>query len=343
MIDIYPIHHREQWDAFLRECAPHTFLHSWEWSDFNERMGHSVFRLGIFEGEILVGIALILKIQARRGSFLFCPQGPIIRTQLSVHSSQHALKNLVSYLKALALKEKCHFIRMSPLMENTETNRNIFRDLGFRSAPIHMHPEIAWILDITKSEEDLLKDMRKVTRYSIRKAEKDGVTITQSSDISDVEKFYHVYQTTVDRQHFTPFSRGYFTKEMSCFQKGDAVRYFFAEYEGEIIATAMILFDHSSGYYHHGASTLKYPKIPASYLLQWEAIREAKRRGCTLYNFWGVAPEEKQNHPWAGLSLFKKGFGGNAEHYVPAQDLPLHPFYWFSFGVETLRRLKRGL
>ncbi len=351
IVDIVPLRDRNQWASFLDHAAPHSFLHSWEWGDVNEHMGHKIIRLGIFEHENLVGVALILVIRARRGSFLFCPHGPIMSSQLSVHSRQYAFKNLVSYLRALALKEKCYFIRVSPLMEDTMENRMIFHDLGFRPAPIHMHPEIAWILDITKSEDDLLKDMRKVTRYSIRKAEKDGVTITQSSDCADGEKFHRVYQRTVDRHHFTPFSRDYFLKEMQCFQKRNAARYFFAEYQGEIIATAMVVFDATSGYYHHGASTLTHPKIPASYLLQWEVIREAKRRGCRWYNFWGIAPHNevihffglfKREHPWAGLTLFKKGFGGYEERYVPTQDLPLHPMYYVTAVIEIARRLRRG-
>jgi len=70
--------------------------------------------------------------------------------------------------------------------------------------------------------------------------------------------------------------------------------------------------------------------VPAAYLLQWEAIREVKSRGCKLYNFWGIS-DERRNHPWAGLTLFKKGFGGFSKEYLLAQDLPLRPFYWLSF------------
>lgn len=350
--DIIPLRSRDEWDAILRIVQPRTFLHSWEWGIFQEHMGAKIFRLGIYVGDILVGIALIIKVTARRGSFLFCPQGPIITDSgFSFAGNYELLSTLVAYLRALALKEKCHFIRISPLMENTKQNRQLFYDCGFHRAPIHMHPEIAWMLDITKSEEELLGNMRKGTRYSIRKAQKDGVVITQSSDPADTENFYRIYRSTVDRQHFSPFSKDYMNREFESFQGSDAVRYFFALYRGEILATAMIIFDHSSAYYHHGASLLKYPKVPLSYLLQWEAIREAKQRGCCRYNFWGIAEGEtvrflkffKREHPWAGLSLFKKGFGGVEERYVSAQDFPLHPWYNVVSAIETIRRFRRGL
>ena len=72
-------------------------------------------------------------------------------------------------------------------------------------------------------------------------------------------------------------------------------------------------------------------------------IQEAKKRGCTLYNFWGVSPDNKPKHPWAGLSLFKKGFGGFEETYLHAQDKPLTKKYWLNYIIETVRRLKRRL
>jgi lipid II:glycine glycyltransferase (peptidoglycan interpeptide bridge formation enzyme) len=121
------------------------------------------------------------------------------------------------------------------------------------------------------------------------------------------------------------------------------VSWFFAVYKGETISAAMIIFSGKSGFYHHGASIQRYAKIPASYLLQWAAIGEAKRRGLSEYNFWGVSPEDKPNHPWAGLSLFKKGFGGFPEAYVPAQDLPFTNKYWLNFVIEKVRKIRRHL
>ena len=84
--------------------------------------------------------------------------------------------------------------------------------------------------------------------------------------------------------------------------------------------------------------------MPVSYLLQWEAIREAKNRGCKLYDFWGfVDPQKYSKHPWAGPTLFKMGFGGEKFEYIETQDLPLSNKYWLTYFFEKLRKLKRGL
>jgi lipid II:glycine glycyltransferase (peptidoglycan interpeptide bridge formation enzyme) len=282
---------------------------------------------------------LIIKISARRGTFLHCPHGPIVK---DVENKKQILQEFFIYLKNLARKEKCHFLRISPLMKDSAENKAVFQDFRFKNAPIHMHPELAWILDISPSEEALLKGMRKTTRYLIKKAQKDGVEIIRSSDTKDLEKFWKIYEDTSRRQHFTPFSRKYLQLEWETFAKANQAVLFFGKYRGEFIAAALIIFSPHSGFYHQGASLQKYAKIPASYLLQWEAIREAKKRGCRLYNFWGVCPENEKNHPWAGLSLFKKGFGGFLESYVQSQDLILSPFYYFNFLIEIFRKIKRG-
>jgi lipid II:glycine glycyltransferase (peptidoglycan interpeptide bridge formation enzyme) len=102
-------------------------------------------------------------------------------------------------------------------------------------------------------------------------------------------------------------------------------------------------------FYHHGSS-ISEQKVPVSYLLQWEAIKEAKQRGCRSYNFWGIAPDVKEKldiaksrHPWAGLTLFKMGFGGRIKEYVKTQDFPISFSYWLTFIFERLRKIKRGL
>jgi lipid II:glycine glycyltransferase (peptidoglycan interpeptide bridge formation enzyme) len=77
--------------------------------------------------------------------------------------------------------------------------------------------------------------------------------------------------------------------------------------------------------------------------LQWEVIKEIKSRGLSMYNFWGVVPEDAKDHPWAGLSTFKRGFGGAEERYVHAKDFPISIWYYFTYVIEKIRKIKRGL
>ncbi|EKE18972.1 MAG: methicillin resistance protein [uncultured bacterium] len=299
-------------------------------------MGNQVFTLGIFKAEEIVGVAFVYKINAKRGSFLFCPHGPLIK-----ENWQENFKILFEYLQSLAKKEKADFIRISPLEIKTNEKTSFFKNLGFLDAPIHMHPELGWLLDISLSEEQLLANMKKRTRYSINKAKKDGVEIFSMDNASHVEEFYPIYLETAKRQVFVPFSLEYIKKEFEIFSKENKILVFFAKYKGEIITTAMIIYTNGSGFYHHGASIRKYSNITSAELLQWSAILEAKKRGLKLYNFWGISPEDNKNHPWTGVTQFKKGFGGFAEEYVHAQDYPVTLKYWLNYTIETIRRIKR--
>ena len=205
--------------------------------------------------------------------------------------------------------------------------------------------EATWKLDITPSEEELLKGMRKTTRYLIRQAQKDtDIETFRRWSISDIDIFYQIHQEVVKVQKFTPFSLECLKNEFSAFLPDNQASLFFGEYKGQIIAAAFVVFWSNIGFYHHAALLPKYHKIPIAYLLQWEAIKEAKRRKCLLYDFWGyVNPKENPEHPWAGPTLFKMGFGGKPYKYLKTQDMPLSKKYWLIYLFEKLRKTKRGL
>jgi len=338
-IDIKTIESGSVWCETEAKFKPHTFLQSWEWSLSQEFLGQKIFRLGIFKNNIIIGLAFFYLIKAKRGSFLFCPHGPIINW----FEADNVLPVLLEYLVKLAKKIKADFIRLSPLAQNSPTNQKIFNNLGLRPAPVHMmHPELSWLLDLTPPIEKILSNMEKRTRYSIRKAEKDGVEIVSGSSQSDLDKFYELYRHTADRQKFIPYAKDYLNKELQSFLQSDKIKIYLAYYHKELIAGAMIVYANNSAFYHHGASIRKYPNITASELLQWTAIKEAKNNNLSYYNFWGIVKAGKTDHPWAGLSKFKKGFGGFEEEYLHAQDYVLSIKYWLNYLIEIRRKIKRG-
>lgn len=185
--------------------------------------------------------------------------------------------------------------------------------------------------------------MRKSTRRSIRKSDQEGVEVFKSKKVEDLDKFYKLYEKVVERNNFVPFSLDFIKKQFATFLDDNQILAFFSRYKGEVLSSAVVVYWQGKGFYHHGASDLKYD-VPISYPVQWEAIKEAKERGCEAYNFWGVAPEDaSDDHPWSGLTLFKTGFGGERQRYVKTQDFPLSLTYWPTYWFEKLRRKKRNL
>lgn len=335
-----PIDHKEAWEKYVRSRSEANFLQSWNWGLFEEQLGKKVFRLGIFDHEQQVGALLIVKEAAKRGSYLTLAGGPLIDWQsLSVEQ----LRAIFDFLKSLANQEKCLFIRFRPQAIDSAELRGKLAQLGIRPAPMHLTADLTLQLDLTQSEEHLLAGMRKNTRYDIRHAEKLKITTEFSKNPEEIKKFYEYQLALAQRHHFVPFSYEFLLKQFTIFAADDQALLVSSFQGKKLLASAFVLFYNREAVYHYGISTPDNDRLPGSYAAQWAAILEAKRRGCTTYNFWGIAPEEEKTHRFAGVSLFKRGFGGKEVAYSPAHDLPVSPLYQVTYLFELLRRKLRHL
>ena len=352
-MEVKEIKEKNIWENFLKGIKEKTFLQSWNWGEFNKLMGNKIWRLGIFDREELIGTALVSKITAKRGIFLLIQHGPVIKPKTK---AKEVLEVLLNELKKIGKEEKAVFIRMNPLWparrslgeggENNTDNQKIFKELGFRESPMHANAyETTLKLDLSLSEEELLGKMRKTTRYLIKQALLDeNITIEKSEKAADVELYEKLNLEIAKKQKFVPFSLEYIKNEFEIFSRENQTLLLFGKYQGEIAAAALVIFWSGIGFYHQAASDPKYAKFSIPYLILWEAIKEAKNRGCILYNFWGyVDPKLKPRHPWAGPTLFKMGFGGQPYEYVKTQDFSLSKKYWLTFIFEKIRKIKRGL
>ena len=347
-MEIKEINDKNIWENFLATCQEKTFLQSWNWGEFQKMMGNKIWRLGVYDGETLIGAALISEIKAKRGKFLLIQHGPNVKEQGTKkrENKEQILKTLLEELKKINKEERVDFIRMNPLWEKNQENQDILRNLGFRESPMHANAyEATWRLDIASSEEELLTGMRKTTRYLIRQAIKNqDIVVEKSEGLKDFETYRSLNKEIAERQKFVPFSTEYMKKEFEVFSRDKEALWLFGKYKEDVAAGALVIFWQGIGFYHQAASLGKFAKFSVPYLVQWEAIKEAKKRGCQLYDFWGyVDPKLEPRHPWAGPTLFKMGFGGKAHEYVKTQDFPLSKKYWLTFIFEKIRKIKRGL
>ena len=342
------------WEKFLSQCEQKTFLQSWNWGEVQKTMGNKIWRLGIYNNGELFSIVLVIKVVAKRGTFLLIQHGPNIQNyklqitnykQISNYKFQ-ILNTLLEKLKEIGKKENCSFIRIAPLLPMNKENEKLFQDLGFHEAPMHANAYEATLkIDLTLSEQELFKNMRKTTRYLIRQALKNpNLEVIKTTQIKYIQIYNNLAQEVAKHRQFVPFSSEFVKNELDIFAKDNQALLFFGKYQGKIIASALIIFWSGIGFYHYAALSLKYHKIPIAYLLQWEAIKEAKKRKCILYDFWGyVDPKKQPKHPWAGPTLFKMGFGGKPYKYLKTQDFSLSWKYWPTYIFEKLRKIKRKL
>lgn len=326
------------WEKFVLSKNPYSFLQSWAWGETNEKIGSKIFRLGFKKEDKLIGVCLMLKEDAKRGPHLLIPGGPVIDWK-----DKGLISFFIDEIKNIAVQEKAWFIRVRPELRDSEDSRNLFKSFGFISAPMHLHAENTWILNISKSEEEMLSGMRKTTRYLIKKSLNLNLKLEISKNPKAANILYKLQKETAKRHKFVGFSQKLFESEIESFTKDDNAGLFVCKNGNTILAAAIIIFYGDSAYYHFSGSTSSFLDIPFSYFLQWQIIKEAKRRGLKYYNFWGIAPNSDPNHRFAGVTLFKTGFGGERIDWLHAQDLKVSPLYWVTYIFEILRRTFRRL
>ncbi len=331
---IKELNSRIVWDDFRLKHCPGALFQGWLWGEHEKAAGIKISRYGIYDNSKLIGIFLVIKTVARRGNFLHVRHGPILAA-----NNEKIWNEIFKFLASVARQENCWFIRISPLVVDSPEIRSIYRTFHLVPAAIHaMDAEQAWVLDINKSEEELLAGMRKTTRYEIKQAQKLGVEIVKSYDKKDLNDFLALYRETSERHGFVPHLG--IREEFEVYSREKCALLLLGKYLGKVLAGAIIIFDGNQAIYHHGASV--WSKVPVTYLIQWEAIKEAKKRGIKIYNFWGIAPGDMPNQPWRGITLFKTGFGGRAVSFLHAHDLPVSKKYFFTRSIESLRRIAKG-
>lgn len=331
---VSPVTDRRIWDTFLKHYCPGAIFQSWPWGEVAENTGHHVERFGMYENSDLVGIMQIQTVSAKRGTFLHIRHGPVLAS-----FDKKIWNETIDVLRKKAKDSRALFVRISPHVPESDELLKLFARMGLTPAAIHaMDAEYCWVLDISRSEDELLLGMRKTTRYEIKRSVSMGVEIGVWDNADNIDTFMRLYKETSARQGFVPHTG--IEEEFEIFSGQKQAILVTGSYQGDVTAAAIILFHNGEAIYHHGASIPT--KAPVNYAVQWRAIQESKKRGMHQYNFWGIAPDDKPDHPWKGITLFKTGFGGKAVRFFHAHDLPTSPLYALPRAIETLRRLKKG-
>jgi lipid II:glycine glycyltransferase (peptidoglycan interpeptide bridge formation enzyme) len=327
------------WEEFVLAWPNANFLQSWNWGVFHQKLGKTVMRLGWFdEQDRQVAGALIVKESAKRGPYMTVSGGPLLDW-----SNRDLAKRVTQDLKEVAQAQKAWFVRFRPQALNTPESLQLLRQLGAELAPMHLTADLTLQLDLTQPAETILTQMRKSTRYEVKRAEKLGIRVTMSTDTADIDRMYQDQLELATKHGFVPFSLSFWKDQFESFKTDNQVALFHAWLGDELLATAFIIFYHQEAVYHYGTSTPANAKQPGSYACQWAAIQEAQARGCRTYNFWGVAPADQPKHRFAGVTLFKTGFSEHLVEYLPAHDLVVSPLYYlvkaFELGRKKMRRL----
>lgn len=332
------------WKKVLTAWPEANFLQSPDWAKVNEIMGYKV----ITEDFGGTGWCMMIIKNAKRGRYLEIGGGPLLDW-----TNVGEVRKAFEKIEQIARTQKCVFIRMRPQLKAVKKNLDLMQDLGFKKAPMHLHAEHTVLIDLEQSEDDLLKNMRRQTRYEVRRADKLGIKVESGNSEALFEEFHNVQTETALRQNFVPPNLKMLMAEREAFGGNAKIYWAYLEVEDEFnpkktkkdpIAYGLILTCGEEAEYFEAASTSLNSKLPGAYALQWQVMRDLKKAGFKRYNLWGIAPKGAKKHRYAGVTTFKTGFGGEITEYVPAQDLVIKKGrYFVNWLVEKIRSKRRHL
>lgn len=324
----------KKWREIIKRYPEANFLQSPEYGKMNELLNNKVIVRDFDKG----GYALMIVRDAKRGRYLEIPCGPLMDWQ-----NLDSVKNIMKEIRQIANREKCVFVRIRPQIKNTPENIATMDTLGLKRSPMHLAAEHTVIISLSLTEEDLLKNMRRQTRYEVRRAEKLGIRVTRDNSEEIFREFHRIQLETAKRQSFVPPSLKVLLAEREAF--GENISIYVAQTDkGEKIAYGLIIKNGNEGDYYEAASTPLNRKLPGAYALLWQAMKDLKEEGYQRFNLWGIAPAGQQNHRYAGVTTFKTGFGGEVVEFVPAHDLVISRVgYLKNLIIEKARKKKRHL
>jgi len=343
------------------------FLQSDEWMEFQESVGRKTFHVSDenFWANIVEHKLPIV------GKYFYIPRGPIFQNQNDNLKCKIFLNNLIK----LARENNMGWIRIDAASEKILEIIKNFAGAGLApvqimKAPHDMQPREIFVIDISKSEEELLAEMKAKTRYNIKLSQKHNVSVKAISNFQfpisneiknqddknfkfHIDEFIKLVKITSQRNKITAHSDDYYRKMLETVSP-EILKLYVAEYQGKVIAANLMIFYGNTCVYLHGASDDEYRNAMAPYLLQWQAIKDAKEVGCTKYDMGGVKisnfqfpiskkiqnsirqPADKiQNfsNSWTGITKFKLGFSPETKpvEFMGSYDIILNRKKYFLY------------
>ena len=333
-MNIVDANSREEWDKFVTSHEEANFLQSWDFYEFHILRGKKVVRRLVMDDDKIIGAYAGVVETAKRGTYMAIAGGPIIDWK-----NKKLISAVFDDIKSEGKKHRCVFVRVRPQLELSDKSLALMREMGLKKAPMYLSVEYAGILDLHKSEEEILAGASQGFRRKLRKAEKNDIEITADTSKESIDAFCELEKKHAERQKYVAFSESFLRKQFEAFAKNNEVLIYTAKKDGEVLAQNFMIFYGPEASYHYGVSSDLGTKYSAAPLLHMEAMREARKRGIIRYNLWGIVGLEETSHRFYGVSEFKRSFGCDEFKYTPAHDLILNPLkYQVNKVVESTRK-----
>lgn len=336
----------KEWDRFVVSHHDGHLLQTSAWGQLKSEFGWLPERLVVRSGsEIVAGTQVLYRRLPLGWTIAYVPKGP-----LADYANVQACDALFHALHHKNRARRSVFAKVEPDITQTAEARDAgsaaWARHGFEATAQTVQPRQTVIVDIARSEQEILRQMKSKTRYNVRLAERKGVRVYEGG-AQDIDALVRLMTITGERDEFGIRSPLYYERAFKLFEPSGMVGLFVAAYGKEPIAALMAFACGTKSWYMFGASGNAHRERMPNYALQWAAIRWARTRGCQTYDLYGVPDEEtdvleanfatRRDGLW-GVYRFKRGFGGTLTRYVGAFDhVYSRRLYWLYRRILALR------
>ena len=304
-------------------------MQSWEWGEFRKAMGLKVLRYGLYENDKLkIAFQITFhKIPFLNQSVGYFPKGPFPDKELNLA------------LTKIAKDQNCAFIKIEPNIESSDQRTT---DPIFKKSPKPMFSKHNFLLDLTQSEDEILKKMHPKTRYNIRIAKKHSVKIEERTDDKALDIYLDLFFKTTKRQGFTGHNKHYHQTVWKILKTAGIAKLIIATYQKEPLTAWMLFIFKDTIYYTYGGSSVEHKEVMSNNLICWETIKLGKKLKLKTFDMWGaLGSSPNASDPWVGFHNFKKGYGGRLVEYIGTFDLITNwPIYLIFTFIDKLMPLK---
>jgi peptidoglycan pentaglycine glycine transferase (the first glycine) len=320
----------DAWQAHLAASPCGDFLHDWGWAQVAAFDGQPQRRFVLEDdGGIVAIVAAQERTLVAGRTFWYVPHGPVL--DWTSPRAAERIRALLIGLRVVARRHGAIAIKLEPRLEVSAPALELLRGRGLRASGETLQVGQTRLVELA-DDERLLAGFDKDTRYAVRRSEREGVMVEVAEDPSDVgaiDALHRLVEETQRRAGFTlPALERYRIAWRALAAEGRAV-ILEARRAGELLASGMVVLEGDRSFYLFSGSRREEPgeaKHYASYALQWAMMRLARDRGARVHDLWGIAPVGAgPDHPWHGVALFKKGFGGRSVTWAGSWDLVVDP------------------
>ncbi|MRS02965.1 peptidoglycan bridge formation glycyltransferase FemA/FemB family protein [bacterium] len=302
----------EQWNEFVASHPNAHILQSGPWGELKSAFGWKAVRVINEE----CGAQVLFRKLPGGFTIGYIPKGPI---------GQGC--GLFTELDEVCRENRAIFLKVEPDIWEPEQALSIVEQPGWVKTKT-VQPRRTVVISLNGSEEEILDRMKQKTRYNIRLAEKKGIEVRTTEDI---QAFYEMSEVTGKRDGFGVHSLNYYQKALELFKPSGHADLLVAYYDNRPIAGLIVFALGDMAWYMYGASSDEERNRMPTYLLQWEAMKWARKMNCKYYDLWGIPDvdeevleeefSKKHSHEglW-GVYRFKRGFGGEVFRSVGAWD-----------------------